>query len=160
MVVDETNPRLALRRYRRNGELERLVVVLRGEPGVSALIALFLVNPRRFFFLQNLSLDLELAQVDGHLREAGALGQGERIDGLEIHAVRIVESLNHLRLSESVVDGNVDVMVQDLDGGVIGAARGQVAGPLESALPPNRVTIPRIQIPSFPFNIAAPPNRF
>ena len=78
-------------------------------------------------------MDLFFPDVDGHFRQTCTLRKGKRVDRLEVAVVRIVEGLVDFGHGEAIVDHDVDMVVPDLDGLIIGALRGQ-----RSSGPPSR----------------------
>ena len=73
-------------------------------------------------------MDFLFSGEDRHLGEAGAFGQGEGLDSLEVGIVRIEEGLLDFGSGKAVVDDDFDVVVLDLNGRLRRAFRCEDAG--------------------------------
>lgn len=115
MVIDNPNPSFALRFYRVNFEFECLITFLGRESGIIASLFLVFVDAFCFSPANDFAVDVALADRERNFGEACADRKRESIDCLEILIVRVDECLGHLRLGKAVVDGDLDMMIENSD---------------------------------------------
>ena len=127
LIIDEPELHLGVGADRRDPELVGQETILRRQSGIVPRLAFLRVGGLGLGLRPHFALECLLARHDRDLGKAGALRHRKSVDRLEVLRVWIEERLQHLRLGEAVVEGDVHLVGTRLHRGGRAADRSERA---------------------------------